>query len=98
MQPGIVGLQPGHPWLQMSLLASAMLAAVSASPVDEVEKLLPPALQAGLFAAIGWSLYLLSYDTLGLSFGGGLLTREAARLWVPANLLGLGLWVAARLI
>ena len=57
--------------LAMSLLASAMLAAVSASPVDEVEKLLPPALQAGLFAAIGWSLYLLSYDTLGLSFGGG---------------------------
>ena len=84
--------------LAVSLLASAMLAAVSASPVDEVEKLLPPALQAGLFAAIGWSLYLLSYDTLGLRFGGGLLTREAARLWVPANLLGLGLWVASRLI
>ena len=63
--------------LAMSLLASAMLAAVSASPVDEVEKLLPPALQAGLFAAIGWSLYLLSYDTLGLSFGGGL----AAPTW-----------------
>jgi hypothetical protein len=54
-----MGLQPGYPWLQMSLLASAMLAAVSACPVDEVEKLLPPALQAGLFAAIGWSLYLL---------------------------------------
>ena len=59
LQPGIMGLQPGYPWLQMSLLASAMLAAVSACPVDEVEKLLPPALQAGLFAAIGWSLYLL---------------------------------------
>ena len=29
-----IGLQPGHPRLQMSLLASAMLAAVSASPVD----------------------------------------------------------------
>jgi SulP family sulfate permease len=84
--------------LVVSLIATAMLGLVSASPVDEVEKLLPPALQAGLFAAIGWSLYLLSYDTLGLGFGSDLLTWEAARLWLPANALGLGLWVAARLV
>ena len=115
--------------LVVSLIATAMLGLVSASPVDEVEKLLPPcaaralaaspqgpraycictlscsshqppptspgpcarrsALQAGLFAAIGWSLYLLSYDTLGLGFGSDLLTREAARLWLPANAVGL---------
>ncbi|EOD18866.1 hypothetical protein EMIHUDRAFT_209492 [Emiliania huxleyi CCMP1516] len=68
-----------------------------AAPVDNIDRLLPPPLQAGLFAAIGWSLYLLSFDVLGLGAGAGaLLTLQSARLWVPANLFGLGLWRASR--
>ena len=32
----------------------------------DVSTLLPPPLQAGLFSAIGWGLYTLSFETLGL--------------------------------
>ena len=79
------------------LLAAALLALASEAPVDNIDRLLPPPLQAGLFAAIGWSLYLLSFDVLGLGAGAGaLLTLQSARLWVPANLFGLGLWRASR--
>jgi len=80
-----------------NLLAAALLALASEAPVDNIDRLLPPPLQAGLFAAIGWSLYLLSFDVLGLGAGAGaLLTLQSARLWVPANLFGLGLWRASR--
>ena len=48
-------------------LGAALLAAASELPVDAIDRLLPPPLQAGLFASIGWSLYCLSFDTLGLS-------------------------------
>ena len=76
-----------------NLMSAALLAMASELPVDDINSLLPPPLQAGLFAAIGWSLYLLAFDTLGLSFTArALFTRSAARLWVPANVLGLGLW------
>ena len=65
--------------------------------MENVDKLIPPALQAGLFAAIGWSLYLLAYETLGLSFSPAALgTSAAAQLWVPANILGFALWGASR--
>jgi len=80
-----------------NLLAAALLALASEAPVDNIDRLLPPPLQAGLFAAIGWSLYLLSFDVLGLGAGAGaLLTLQSARLWVPANLFGVGLWRASR--
>ena len=80
-----------------NFLAAALLAVASELPVDDIDRLLPPPLQAGLFATIGWSLYLLSFDTLGLGFSAAtLFTRQAARLWVPANLLGIGLWRTSR--
>jgi SulP family sulfate permease len=80
-----------------NLLASVLLTVASGLPVDDVESLLPPPVQAGLFSAIGWSLYLLSFDTLGLSTSASsLLTRQALNLWVPANILGIGLWRASR--
>ena len=80
-----------------NLMSAALLAMASELPVDDINSLLPPPLQAGLFAAIGWSLYLLAFDTLGLSFTArALFTRSAARLWVPANVLGLGLWGTSR--
>jgi SulP family sulfate permease len=80
-----------------NLLGAVFLALVSQAPVENVDKLLPPPLQAGLFAAIGWSLYALSYDTLGLRFPSkSLFAWEAARLWLPANVLGVGLWTASR--
>ena len=81
-----------------NILAAALLAAASELPVDKIDRLLPPPLQAGLFAAIGWSLYLLSFDTLGLSFTASALFTQSARLWVPANLFGVGLWCASRKI
>lgn len=82
----------------IGLLGSVLVALSAELPVDDVEKLLPPALQAGLFAAIGWSIYLLAFDSLGVAFSlsSGMLGWDAARLWVPANLLGIGLWFAAR--
>lgn len=78
-------------------LASLLLVIASAMPVDDIDRLLPPPVQAGLFAAIGWGVYLLSYDTLGVTFSlDGLLTKSAAMLWAPANILGVGLWQASR--
>ena len=65
----------------------------------DVESLLPPPLQAGLFSAIGWGLYTLSYETLGfegMPFDPAIATWEAARLWLPAHILGIGLWLASR--
>ena len=82
-----------------NILAAGLLAVASELPVDQIDSLLPPPLQAGLFAAIGWSLYLLSFDTLGLDFtASSLLTRQTARLWVPANAFGMSLWFASRKI
>ena len=64
------------------LIARGAGAPPSVAPLAQAQAELPPPLQAGLFAAIGWSLYLLSYDTLGLSFSSAsLLSRQAARLW-----------------
>jgi len=84
----------------VTLGASALMFAAAEAPVDDVDKLLPPPLQAGLFAAIGWSLYLLSYDTLGLDLSSTLsklFSADPLRLWLPANLLGLGLWQVSRM-
>ena len=81
----------------VNILSAGLLALASLFPVSEISKLLPPPLQAGLFSAIGWSLYLLSYDTLGLGVAAStLFTWKAAMLWLPANLLGVGLWKASR--
>lgn len=81
----------------VNVAAAAALVLAAEMPVDAMEKLLPPALQSGLFGAIGFALYQLSFDTLGLELGPStLLTSEAAALWVPANLFGLGLWKASR--
>ena len=84
----------------VGLLGSAIVFLSAEAPVDNVEKLLPPGLQAGLFAAIGWSLYMLAFDSLGLSFSfsSSMFAWASARLWLPANALGLSLWVAARKI
>lgn len=82
----------------VTLCASVLLFFASEAPLDKIDQLLPPPLQCGLFAAIGWSLYLLSYDTLGLAVAplGSLFTMSAMRLWLPANVLGVGLWQASR--
>ena len=84
----------------ISLAAAAVLLLLSRLPLEgSIDKLLPPALQAGLFSAIGWGLYTLSFETLGLE---GLpispitFTADAMRLWVPAHILGIGLWLASR--
>ena len=85
--------------LVVGLLGAALVALSAEAPVDDVEKLLlPPALQAGLFAAIGWSIFLLAFDSLGLSFSlsPGMLAWASARLWIPANVLGIGLWFVSR--
>lgn len=79
------------------VLSSILLAIASLFPVDEISTLLPPPLQAGLFSAIGVGLYLLSFDVLSLQVASSaLFTWKAARLWVPANLLGFGLWKTSR--
>ena len=84
----------------ISAAAGLLCALLARLPLGgSLEKLLPPALQAGLFAAIGWGLYTLAFETLmleGLPFSPALLTWETARLWLPAHLLGLGLFLASR--
>lgn len=80
--------------------ASALMFAVAQGPVDDIDKLVPPPLQAGLFAAVGLSLYLLSYSTLGLDLSkpvSNLFSADLLRLWLPANLLGLCLWQVSRM-
>lgn len=82
-----------------SAISCALLAKLLPRDFD-VEKLLPPSLQAGLFAAIGWGLYTLSFETLGfegMPFGNpSIATWGTARLWLPAHVLGIGLWLASR--
>jgi len=82
----------------VGLLGALLVLAAAEAPVNDVEKLLPPKLQAGLFAAIGWSLYMLAFDSLGsrFSLSASMLDWASARLWLPANALGLGLWFTAR--
>ena len=82
----------------VTVAASALLFLASEAPLDKIDRLLPPPLQCGLFSAIGWSLYLLSFDTLGLPLppAKALLASNALRLWLPANVLGLGLWRVSR--
>ena len=86
----------------VSFAAALLCGFLSLLPIGGgVEKLLPPTLQAGLFAAMGWGLYTLSYETLGfegdnLPFSPVIATAEAARLWLPAHILGLGLWLASK--
>ena len=95
--------------LLSTVLAGSMLVCATSSaacmllsrlPIGgSIEKLLPPALQAGLFSAIGYSLYTLSFETLGLDgfpFDPALRTWSAARLYLPAHVLGIGLWLASR--
>ena len=88
--------------MAISMAAAAALLLLSRLPLEgSVEKLLPPALQAGLFSAIGWGLYTLSFETLGLAdanlpFSAAMLSADTARLWVPAHVLGIGLWLASR--
>ena len=92
----------------VSLTASVLFALVSmfASRSNGVEamigKLLPPPLQAGIFATIGWGLFELTFESLGMSGPielaqeGTLFTEGTARLWGPAVLLGGLLCVASR--
>lgn len=93
-----------------TVLAGSMLISAAAAvacallsrllPRDfDVETLLPPPLQAGLFSAIGWGLYTLSFETLGfegMPFDPSIATWATARLWLPAHILGIGLWLASR--
>lgn len=84
----------------VNAVAAAACALLSLLPIGgSIEKLLPPALQAGLFSAIGWGLYSLSFETLmidGFPFSPQLLEWSAARLYLPAHVLGIGLWLASR--
>ena len=87
----------------INLIAAVLFALLSALPLgDAVTAALPAPMQAGIFAAIGWSLYGLSYETLGLAepaalfITGDAFDYSAYRLWLPATILGLGLWHASR--
>lgn len=67
---------------------------------DGLSKLLPPLLQAGVFATIGWGIYGLAYESLNVPSPEGAESVAAfldgAPLWLPAHALGLGLWLASR--
>jgi hypothetical protein len=81
----------------VSALSAVLLMLSSLLPVDEISTLLPPPLQAALFSAIGVGLYLLSFDVISVPFAAAsLFTWKSASLWVPANLLGFGLWKTSR--
>ena len=86
----------------VSLAAGALGLLLAQLPLGSgIHKLLPPALQAGLFGAIGWGLYTLSFETLGLDspglpFSAAMLEADHVKLWVPAHVLGIGLWLASR--
>jgi len=92
----------------VSLIAALSFAIVAAlaSRSDGVEvaigKLLPHPLQAGIFATIGWGLFELAFESLGMSGPielaqqGKLLTEATTRLWMPAVMLGGVLCVASR--
>ena len=74
-------------------------------------RLLPPVLQSGIMATVGWGIYTLAFDSLSVpgpeavlatlplagGTGGGMaLLAEGAQLWLPAHALGVGLWLASR--
>ena len=81
----------------VQVVAAVLVFAASEAPLADVEKLLPPPLQAGLFAAIGYAVYLLAFDTLGIGMSAAsLLAPLNLQMWLPANLLGVGLWLASR--
>jgi len=83
----------------VGLLGALAVALAAEMPVENVEALLPPALQAGLFGAIGWSIYVLAFEVLGLSVSldaQSMLAWSSMCLWLPANLLGVGLWLGKR--
>ena len=81
----------------VQVVAAVLVALASEAPLADVEKLLPPPLQAGLFAAIGWAVYLLAFDTLGIGLdAASLLSKANLQMWLPANVLGVGLWLASR--
>jgi hypothetical protein len=109
MQTGGKSVDQGG--LLATVLAGSMLVSVAAGALGlllaqlplggGIHKLLPPALQAGLFGAIGWGLYTLSFETLGLDspglpFSAAMLDGENMKLWLPAHVLGIGLWLASR--
>uniref|UniRef100_A0A7S4BNL4 SLC26A/SulP transporter domain-containing protein n=2 Tax=Chrysotila carterae TaxID=13221 RepID=A0A7S4BNL4_CHRCT len=64
--------------------------------------MLPPPMQAGLFASIGYGLYELSFETLSLSppldmaADGTLFGWDAVQLWGAAHAIGFALWLASR--
>jgi len=104
---GAAGLSPAATTatvLAASLLingaAAVLFGLLSFLPLgDGLAKLLPPLLQAGVFATIGWGIYGLAYDPLGVpspeSAESVAQFVEGAPLWLPAHALGLGLWLAS---
>lgn len=92
-------------------LAALLLGLLSFLPISAafMAKLLPPVLQSGVMATVGWGIYTLAFDSLSVpgpneaiaaawaSSGDGLaLLEQGARLSLPAHALGLGLWLASR--
>lgn len=76
--------------LLINVAAAVILGLLSRLPIGEgaVEKALPPPMQAGLFAAIGWLVYTLAFDTLSITpLSAGFWTFDQTRLWVPAHVL-----------
>ena len=93
-------------------LAALLLGLLSFLPISAsfMAKLLPPVLQSGVMATVGWGIYTLAFDSLSVpgpneaipaalagGSGDGLAVLEqGARLSLPAHALGLGLWLASR--
>ena len=96
----------------VSVAAAALFYLLSAFKIsgEAIAALLPPPLQAGLFAVIGWGIYGLAFEMLQLpppvlpiaAEDGGdwlatLASPAAYTLWVPTHLLGIALWLASKL-
>ena len=95
----------------VSVAAAALFYLLSAFKIsgEAIAALLPPPLQAGLFAVIGWGIYGLAFEMLQLpppvlpiaAEDGGdwlatLASPAAYTLWVPTHLLGIALWLASK--
>jgi hypothetical protein len=85
-------------------LAALLFWLLSFLPIGAgLARLLPPVLQSGIMATVGWGIYTLSYDGMGvagpeaaLAEGSLASLTEGAHLWLPAHALGIGLWLASR--
>ncbi len=111
----VAALGPTSPSLMPTILAGSaaislaavlayLVAALAVRFTGGATPALPAALQAGIFATIGYGLFELTFDSLGvpppleMARSGSALEREHVKLWAPALALGVTLWLASRRI